>query len=199
MISKRISLSADNGFTYRVKCKNVSWVRPITNIRLEAHVVIRGLDPDRPKTTIRLRLATSTSDVLQLLPGATRLVTIDPSSITPYMQRRLSDLGALDEPLDLLTLERLLELGTRADLVCGALAHDSWTGRQRFCQSHDYTLNDVVLADFETRRAKPVERLMSVRNAVRSFRRGRRRRWVERRHPTLGLRTSDTQRVGRSG
>jgi hypothetical protein len=189
-ISKVKTASAPSGYQYRIKLENIAWLRPVLDLRAEAVVVAKGLDPSRSTTWARIRLPLSFADVPRLLPGQTRVASIEVDSITANMRTRLRAYGYKDlADNDGRTLEDLLELPS-AHLIITLLGDDGWTGATHYRESPRYRLSDIRSAYFRPDKTGLAKVMGRARGRLRPRWRSVRGKWhtrVLRRHTDLQL------------
>jgi hypothetical protein len=126
---------AGRGIDYRVKLKNASWFRSVSDIRLQAIFWGRGLDPARPGTLIGVRVRTAPPERKVLRPRCNTIVTFVISEIDERMVVRLLAWGHKAAARNERTMEDLLNLGEATVGYVQVLANDGWTGGTHYRES----------------------------------------------------------------
>jgi hypothetical protein len=181
-ISKLPHPSSPCGWNYRVKVMNIGWFRAVVDLRLQAYVVVQGLDPSRKATWLWIPLPLSMNGASSLFPGADRLAALQLDVLPTHITRRLTDYGfdsVASDPSR--TLEGLLTLNSTAYLFVSALGNDGWTGSLHYRRSVRYTVNDIREVTFDSSGDDYYGRLV---RGWHSWWRRRRQRTVLRRHHT---------------
>jgi hypothetical protein len=126
--------------------------------------------------------------VPRLLPGQTRVASIDLAGITQNIRTRLRSYGYQDlADNDERTLEELLRLPS-APLIVTLLVNDGWTGATHYRESPRYHLSDIRCAYFSAEKTGVANLLGRGRRRLRPMRREVRDKWhsrVLRRHKSL--------------
>lgn len=190
-ISKRPSASTPSGHIFQVKVKNVSRMRAIANIRMEAYVVVKGLDPEARGNSTRISLGISAAEITALFQQGNRLFAINTEDLTSFIARRLCDYGK--EAIvhnSARSLDELLDLGSDGYFYVAALMTDASTGVEHYRESDRYTASDIHAYRFEADEGKFNEEVRNLGDKARKAVRRRRRRASRKRHRTLLLNRS---------
>lgn len=145
-------------FRYRVKYEN-SGGRAIIDLEVTASISIEGLGPSKDSLHIFLLPLNPDGNLSfrrpRLLP---RHKTNRPGHISRFFIN--SAVEHLDRPpypdnirekarQGILTLEELLELGSKATVEVQAFGYDEFSGSRRLFLSHPYTVKDIKLGAFK--------------------------------------------------
>jgi hypothetical protein len=161
----RVRVTRQGREIYQFKLQNVSYFRPIYDIRFSAVLKIPVTDeqsiPGRERNLLRIRMKLSATEALRLSESQTRVVAIecaDPTEFTLLRLQQLTKDKGIAEELD--NLPRLLGLNLyspehrkshpsrHAELLITCNCRDSYTGRDFSFMFQPFTREDCCRGNF---------------------------------------------------
>jgi len=144
---------------YRLKVKNASWFRSITDIHVRPRVLMWH-DHGKSKTSRSLRIGSSPEDLHILRPRQHTIVTLFPGEMPEASVRALTHWGYSEAASSARSLEDLLALPS-ALMSVQVMATDGWTGGSHYLESPRYRAESLaVQARPFTARQRPVDKVI---------------------------------------